>query len=128
MSGRGRPRDSGTCPGCGTQGNYAKFEAGLCPACRDGLPPSPRDVFSREAVERDLAISRLSHESNPHLATLADRLGTARDMLNAVGIIGNAQLKLVRLAAAKANAARHDRFKHGTALAEPWAGYSQWPF
>lgn len=123
-----RPKGSGSCRGCGAQGNFARHEGGLCHVCRASLPPSPRDNFSREAFERDMAIHGLSHESNPHLATLADRLAIACEMLNAIGIIGNAQLKLVRLAATKANAARHDRFKHGTPLADPWAGYSQWPF
>lgn len=123
-----RPRGSGSCAGCGTQGNFAKFEGGLCPACRASLPPPPRDSFGRESVARDRAIHRLSFESDPHLATLADRLAIACEMLNAVGIVGAAQLKLVRLAADKANAARHARFKQGKNLAVPWAGYSQWPF
>ena len=122
-----RAKGSGSCRGCGVQGNYAKYEGCLCPACRASLPPPARDNFSREAYARDMAIHGLSHESNPHLVALADRLAVACEMLNAIGIIGNAQLKLVRLAATKANAARHDRFKHGNPLAEPWRGYSQWP-
>lgn len=120
-------RSTGSCAGCGTPGNFSRCDGSLCPACRASLPPLARDVFSREAYARDMAIHRLSFESNPHLAALADRLGTARDILNAFGIVGNSQVQMVRAVAAKAAADQHERSKAERLARDPWAGYSQWP-
>ena len=122
-----RPKGSGSCAGCGAQGNFARHDGSLCSACRASLPAPARDVFSREAYARDMAIHRLSFESNPHLAALADRLGTARDILNAFGIVGNSQVQMVRAVAAKAAADQHERHRAERLARDPWAGYSQWP-